>query len=105
MGGAVSRVAADATAFGHRDAPFLINTIGGCIESQDDATTIAWVREVSAALAHNSTGAYVNFLSPTDAEGARLAYESATYERLAALKAKYDPTNVFRLNHNILPRS
>lgn len=105
MGGAVSRVAADATAFGHRDAPFLINTIGGCIESHDDAATIAWVREVSAALAPISTGAYVNFLSPSDVTGARLAYESGTYERLAALKAKYDPTNVFRLNHNIPPRS
>lgn len=105
MGGAVSRVAADATAFGHRDAPYLINTYAGCIEPHEDAATIAWPRGVSAKLAPNATGAYVNFLSPTDAAGARLAYEWGTYERLVALKTKYDPTNLFRLNHNIPPRS
>jgi FAD/FMN-containing dehydrogenase len=105
MGGALSRVAADATAFGHRDAPFLVNTIAAWTEPEDDEANIAWARDLSAALAPYSTGTYVNFLSPSGTEAVRTAYEPGTYGRLAALKAKYDPTNVFRLNHNISPHS
>jgi FAD/FMN-containing dehydrogenase len=105
MGGAVGRVAADATAFGHRDAPFLIDPVPTWTDPTDDERAIAWGLGVAAALAPHSSGSYLNFLAVSDPESSRTSYEVATYERLAALKAKYDPTNVFRLNHNIPPRS
>jgi FAD/FMN-containing dehydrogenase len=105
MGGAVGRVAADATAFGHRDAPFLIDPVPTWTDPTDDERAIAWGRGVAAALAPHSSGSYLNFLAVSDPETSRTSYEAATYDRLAALKAKYDPTNVFRLNHNIPPRS
>jgi hypothetical protein len=105
MGGAVGRMAADATAFGHRDAPFLIDPVPTWTDPADDERAIAWGRGIAAALAPHSSGSYLNFLAVSDPESSRTSYEAATYERLAALKAKYDPTNVFRLNHNIPPRS
>lgn len=105
LSGAVGRVAADATAFGHRDAPFLIDPVPVWTDPSDDEQAIAWGRAVAAALAPYSSGAYVNFLAEDDRDTSRTSYEQGVYERLAALKAKYDPTNVFRLNHNIPPRA
>lgn len=105
MGGAVGRVRADATSFGHRDAPFLIDPVPTWTDPTDDELAVAWGRGIAEALAPHSSGSYLNFLAVSDPEASRTSYEAATYERLAALKAKYDPTNVFRLNHNIPPRS
>lgn len=104
MGGAAGRTAAEKTAFGHRDAPFLINTVASWTSPDHDEANISWARGLSAALTPFSTGAYVNFLSNTSEEAIRAAYEPGTYARLAALKAKYDPTNLFRFNQNIPPR-
>jgi FAD/FMN-containing dehydrogenase len=65
---------------------------------------IAWVREFQAALQAFSTGGvYVNYLGEEGEDRVKAAYEPETYARLAALKAKYDPTNFFRLNQNIKP--
>jgi hypothetical protein len=102
MGGAVARVPEDATAFGERSMPFVLNAVAGWHDASLAEEHVDWARAVAAAASSASTGrAYVNFLG--DANAARSSYGTATYARLAALKSAYDPTNVFRLNQNIEP--
>jgi FAD/FMN-containing dehydrogenase len=104
MGGAVARVPEAATAFAERSMPFVLNAVTGWREPGVDAAHKEWAREAIAAASEASTGrAYVNFLGDTDA--ARTSYGDEKYARLASLKAQYDPTNLFRLNQNIAPRS
>jgi berberine-like enzyme len=92
------------TAFGHRDAPFLVNEIATWTDQEEAAPHIAWARGLSAALQPFSAGSYVNFLVQEGAQVTKAAYTEASYERLVALKTTYDPTNLFRLNQNIPPR-
>jgi len=104
LGGAVSRVLPDATAYGSRSARFLVNYVGLWMDPAGDATNTAWVRAASDALEPYGTGArYVNFLADEGQTGARSAYEPATFARLQDLKRRYDPTNLFRLNQNVPP--
>lgn len=104
LGGAMSRVPAGATAFGNRDAGFLINYLGLWLDAAEDEANTAWVRAASDAMDPYCTGArYVNFLADEGEAGVRSAYETETYTRLQNLKARYDPTNFFRLNQNIKP--
>jgi len=103
MGGAVARVAADATAFTHRTAAFVANVIAQWERPEDDAESIAWAREHFARLEPLAHGAYVNFLGEEGDARVRAAYGESTYRRLASLKRRYDPENVFRLNQNIAP--
>ncbi len=103
MGGAVGRVAEGATAFAERSMPFLLNAVAGWRDPADAGSHREWSRAVIASALDASTGrAYVNFLG--DADAARSAYGTATFERLVALKNAYDPTNVFRRNQNVEPR-
>lgn len=102
LGGAMARVPAEATAFAHRSRRVMASFIF-LYENRDEAALHnAWVENAAAALDQGDGAVYVNF-----ADGGRLhdIYPKATLERLAAIKAKYDPTNVFRLNHNILPKA
>ncbi|MGN6169005.1 MAG: FAD-binding oxidoreductase [Solirubrobacteraceae bacterium] len=102
MGGAVGRVADDATAFGQRSMPFVLNAVTGWHDPSQDEAHRRWARTVIEAASGASTGrAYVNYLGDPDA--ARAAYGDETYARLVSLKNDYDPTNVFRLNQNIEP--
>jgi hypothetical protein len=102
MGGAVGRIADDATAFTDRSMPFVLNAVTGWHDPEAGLSHQQWTREVIDAAADASTGrAYVNFLG--DADAARTSYGEETYNRLVALKNEYDPTNVFRLNQNIEP--
>jgi FAD/FMN-containing dehydrogenase len=104
MGGAVSRVPEGATAFGNRDAGFLMNFIGLWLDPAEDEPNTAWVRAASDAMEPYGTGArYVNFLADEGEAGVRSAYEAETFARLQSLKAGYDPTNFFHLNQNIKP--
>src|SRR5262249_4314278 len=103
LGGAVARVAADATAFAHRSAAFVTNMIATWERPQDDAENIAWAREHFARFEPLARGAYVNFLGEEGDARVRAAYGESTYRRLASLKRRYDPENVFRLNQNIAP--
>jgi FAD/FMN-containing dehydrogenase len=64
----------------------------------------AWVSEFAATLRQSDSGAYVNFLADVDEVQVRAAYPGGTWERLAAIKARYDPDNIFRLNQNIPPQ-
>ena len=104
MGGAMSRVPAGATAFGNRDAGFLTNYIGLWLDPGEDETNTAWVRSASDAIEPYGTGArYVNFLADEGDAGVRSAYDTETYTRLQNLKTKFDPTNFFHLNQNVVP--
>jgi FAD/FMN-containing dehydrogenase len=105
MGGAVGRVAEGATAFSGRDASYLVWTFGTAPPTGGMEATRAWVRDLAAALAPSATGGvYVNVIDRDEGrERVRAAYGAAKYARLAALKAAYDPENVFRLNQNIAP--
>ena len=103
IAGAPNRVPADAMAYGHRDARFVMNVHGRWDDRADDARCIAWARQFfDAAAPYASAGAYVNFM--TEEEGSRVAAAYGdNYARLVELKRKYDPTNVFHVNQNIQP--
>jgi FAD/FMN-containing dehydrogenase len=104
MGGALSRVADGATAFGSRQSPYLMNYIGLWLDPSEDAQNTEWVKSASDAMAPFGTGArYVNFLADEGEAGVASAYEAETMTRLRGLKSKYDPTNFFHLNQNIKP--
>ncbi len=105
MGGAVSRVERDATAFYHRDAAYSLSILGGWLEPQGDSENRTWARNLWEALQpHATSGVYVNELGEGESEERiKAAYSESTYARLVALKTKYDPTNFFRLNQNIPP--
>jgi len=105
FGGAAGRVPADATAFAHRDARFVLNINARWPLSDDPEPHVAWTRELWEAMRpFSSGGTYVNFLSEEGPDRVRAAYGDATYRRLAAVKLSYDPDNVFRFNQNIRPR-
>jgi FAD/FMN-containing dehydrogenase len=103
LGGAVSRVRPDATAYAHRDAPIMLN-VAAFYEGPDDRPRReAWVADFAAALDQGDDRAYVNFLGDEGPQRVRAAYPGETWDRLAAIKARYDPTNLFRVNQNIPP--
>lgn len=103
LGGASGRIAADATAFPHRDANFVMNVHTRWREREDQEASIKWARGLFAATAvHATGGVYVNFMPEDETDRVAGAYGS-NYARLMALKAKYDPDNLFRLNQNIQP--
>jgi hypothetical protein len=105
LGGAMARVPADATAFAHRASRIMVNVAAFYEGAEDRAVREAWVSGFAAALRQGDAGAYVNFLGDEGAARVRAAYPGTTWERLRAIKARYDPTNLFRLNQNIPPAS
>jgi FAD/FMN-containing dehydrogenase len=105
MGGAVARVADDATAFSGRSAGFTFNINGNTATADGFEDQRQWARDYWTALTPFHTGVYVNFLMEEGGARVRQAYGDAKYQRLSALKRKYDPSNFFRLNQNIPPGS
>jgi FAD/FMN-containing dehydrogenase len=104
LGGAVSRVGADETAVDHREALYNFLIVGMWSDAAMDAQAIGWVRELWGALQpFSSGGLYVNYEAEHDMGRVQAAYSPAKYARLVAVKTTYDPTNLFRLNQNILP--
>jgi FAD/FMN-containing dehydrogenase len=103
LGGAMSRVPADATAFAHRTSRIMVNVAAFWDGPEDRPVREAWVEEFASALQQRDTGAYVGFLVNEGEARVRDAYPGATFDRLASVKARYDPTNLFRLNQNIPP--
>lgn len=104
-GGAASRVDAGATAFGRRDHPYLLSFDTTWTDPADTERSIAWTRDAwSDAQQYSSGGLYLNFAGFGEEKEAlvRASYGS-NYERLSALKAKYDPGNLFRMNSNVRP--
>jgi FAD/FMN-containing dehydrogenase len=103
LGGAMARVPADATAFAHRKSKIMVN-VAALYDQPDQKTTHeSWVAGLASALQQSDKGAYVNFLADEGEERIRAAYPNETWERLATIKAQYDPGNLFRLNQNIPP--
>jgi FAD/FMN-containing dehydrogenase len=103
LGGAMARVPNDATAFAHRSSPILVNVAAFYNGPSDRQIREAWVAEFSSALHQGDNGAYVSFLGDEGERRVRAAYPGSTWSRLAAIKARYDPTNFFRRNHNVAP--
>ena len=105
LGGAMARVPADATAFAHRKSRIMANLAALYEKPEEKEIHETWVTDFAAALRQSDGGAYVNFLADVDHAQIRAAYPGGTWDRLATIKAKYDPTNLFRLNQNIPPAS
>ena len=103
INGACHEVPLDATAFGNRDASYACNIAGIWPDPADNDANMQWVRDYYAALApHSRAGGYTNFASADDQERVRDNYGSG-YDRLAQVKRRYDPSNLFHVNHNITP--
>jgi FAD/FMN-containing dehydrogenase len=104
MGGAISRVGDEETAFSGRGAGHTFNITAATAERDGFDEEREWVRDFWSALEpHHSSGVYVNFLMSEGEERVREAYGAQKYERLKSLKRQYDPDNLFRLNQNIPP--
>jgi FAD/FMN-containing dehydrogenase len=104
FGGAVARVAEKETAFGQRDAPYLLNIAARWVNPAEFDIHVSWARELHASMRPFATGGvYVNFLGEEGHDRVRAAYGERTYQRLVELKRSHDPTNFFRLNQNIPP--
>lgn len=104
MGGAVSRVGEKETAYANRGANYNVSILGSWLDAGEDDKNIAWTRMFGDELRSFSTGgAYVNYMAADEsAENVRGAYE-ANFQRLVAVKRKYDPSNFFSGNQNIVP--
>ena len=103
LGGAVARVPTGATAYAHRDRRIMVN-VAALLERPDEvASQQAWVDDLATELRRGEGGVYVNFLGDEGETRVREAYPGATWDRLTSIKARYDPTNLFRLNQNIPP--
>ncbi|HET9084420.1 MAG TPA: FAD-binding oxidoreductase [Candidatus Limnocylindrales bacterium] len=103
LGGATSRVPVDATAYAHRNSRIMVNLAAFYETDEEKLQRQAWLAEFASAIQQGDTGRYVNFLSDDGEAGVRAAYPRETYDRLATIKAVYDPENLFRVNHNIPP--
>jgi hypothetical protein len=105
LGGAMAPVPAEATAFAHRASRIMVNVATFYEGAQDRTVREAWVSEFASVLHQDDSGAYVNFLGDEGEGRIRDAYPGPTWDRLVAVKARYDPTNLFRLNQNIPPQN
>jgi hypothetical protein len=104
LGGAIGQVGEQATSTSHRDAAFVLNIQSAWLEPRENDRHVRWTREFWQAVRPFSTGGvYLNFLTADEGEERVRAAYGANYERLVALKNKYDRTNLFRVNQNIKP--
>ncbi|MPZ73844.1 MAG: hypothetical protein GEU74_11535, partial [Nitriliruptorales bacterium] len=104
LGGAIARVPPHGTAFAQRQAPFLLSAVARSSRPDDDAHHDAWAAAACEAVAADSAGtSYLNLTGQAGESQVRAAYPDATYARLVAVKDRFDPDNVFHLNHNIRP--
>jgi len=105
LGGVAGRVPAEATAFAHRRAPYVLNINARWALPGDAEPHVAWARRLwEAVRPYSAGGVYVNFMGEEGPDRVRAAYGDRHYERLVAVKRVYDPDNAFRLNQNILPK-
>ncbi len=103
FGGAMGRVANDATPFAQRDATFAFSQDAFWEKREDTATNVRWAKDYWQAMrAYSPRGAYINFMADEGEDRVRESY-CGNYKRLVQIKRKYDPDNLFRLNQNIKP--
>ncbi len=105
MEGAPSRVPENATAFAHRNTPFILNLHTRWQKAEDDRQCLDWVKAFHDATKDYAQGVYVNFISDEGEARVRDAYTREVWDRLVQVKDNYDPDNLFRLNQNIRPSS
>ena len=105
IGGALNLLSEDHSAVGNRDAAFVINFTGSWEKAEDDAVNVEWARAAWRDARRFSTGGtYVNFLTEEETGDRIVDAYGKNYERLAEVKARWDPGNLFRMNKNIAPR-
>jgi len=103
VGGAAGRVPTEATAFPQRSSHFVMNVHARWRETGMDGNCVGWARELFEATKPHSVGtAYVNFMPEDETDRVESAY-GANYSRLAEIKRRYDPNNLFRMNQNVKP--
>ena len=103
LGGAVARIAPDDTAYAHRQSRIMVNLVSTYNGPEDRTSCETWVTNFATALRQKDFGVYVNFLGDEGEDRIRSAYPGQTWDRLRAIKNRYDPTNLFHLNQNIPP--
>jgi FAD/FMN-containing dehydrogenase len=104
LGGAINRVPAEATAYPHRNVNFVVNVHTRWSSATEDAACTRWARALYDAAAPFATGGvYVNFMPADETQRVRSGAYGPNYDRLAKVKAKYDPKNLFRMNQNVAP--
>jgi FAD/FMN-containing dehydrogenase len=104
QGGAIARVASDATAFAHRTQNYFVSAICVWFPGDEEVSKHqAWASDIWSKIRPEGNGVYVNFLQNEEPERINDAYPVATLQRLREIKAKYDPANMFRYNQNITP--
>jgi FAD/FMN-containing dehydrogenase len=103
LGGAISRVPIDATAFAHRQRRLLCSIVVAGFAEADTDRHRRWVQSLAGAIRYLAKGAYLNFLDAADEARLHEAYPDSTHRRLVEVKWRYDPTNLFHRNLNIRP--
>lgn len=104
LGGQLARVDNSATAFAHRDKRYFVSVISVWLDPTEDADLHRdWTESVWEQIRHEGDGVYVNFIAENDPTRIHDAYPAGTMTRLTRIKQQYDPTNLFRYNHNIAP--
>jgi hypothetical protein len=103
LGGAMARVPVDATAFAHRSSRIMVNVAALVGERAQLAEHEPWLETFVDLLRQGDAGAYVNFIGDEGQARIHDAYPGPTWDRLAEIKRRYDPTNLFRRNQNIPP--
>jgi len=103
LGGAMSRVPSNATAYAHRSSRIMVNVAAFYEGDEDRSRKAEWVKRFSDALYQGDDAAYVNFVGDEGEIRTHAAYPGATWDRLAAIKGRYDPDNLFHLNQNVAP--
>jgi hypothetical protein len=105
VGGAMSRVPEDATAYPQRKSHFIMNVHTRWREAGQDAVCVGWARSLFDTMGRYAVGTvYINFMPDDETDRVEAAY-GPNYKRLAEVKAKYDPSNLFRMNQNIQPQA
>lgn len=104
LGGEMARIPDDATAYAHRESKIMVNLAALYTNPEEKDHHEAWISKYEKKLRQSDKGAYVNFLGAVDQKRVRAAYPGDTWMKLTQIKAKYDPTNLFRLNQNIPPK-
>jgi FAD/FMN-containing dehydrogenase len=103
LGGKAAKVSSNAMAYGNRDANFTLNVHSRWDKVKDDTKCISWARAFfDASAPHATGGVYINFVSQDETDRIVAAY-GKNYKKLVRIKNKYDPNNLFRINHNIKP--
>jgi FAD/FMN-containing dehydrogenase len=105
LGGAMARVPDEATAFAHRKRRIMVALGAVFGNREEEAVHTEWVEDFATALDQGESGVYVGFLGDEGEERVRAAYPGTTWERLTAVKTRYDPENLFALNQNIPPKT